>query len=388
MIFKDVTKQYNTEELRKVAEQRLPKVVFDYLDGGAEDEITIRRNRSAFNNYQLRPRALVDVSSVSIATSVMGTPIGMPLLLSPTGMTQLFHHSGECAVARAAEDAGVIYALSSLANTSIEDVAAVGTGPKWFQIYMWRDRGLVREFIARCQAADYKALVLTVDTQVGGNRERDRRNGFSLPPKLSLTSILNIGTHPSWWLPKVFNPAISFANVAGRIPTGTKNFANLLEYVDSQFDMTVTWDDLAMMIELWDGAFAIKGIMTAEDAKRAVEVGATGIMISNHGGRQLDHTPAPIDMLPEISAAVNGRAELIVDGGVRRGTDIIKALAMGAKACSIGRPYLFGLAAGGQTGVKRVLEIFREELVRDMRLLGCPSTSQLDGSYVASNRSI
>ncbi len=378
----DLAHCYSIDDLRRRARKRLPRAVFDYIDGAADDEQTLRRNVSAFDRWQLVPEVLQDVSEIDTAVEVQGAPISMPFLLSPTGMTRLFHHEGERAVGAAAAAADTIYSLSSVSSVSIEDLAAVCSGPKWFQIYVWKDRGLVREFIERCRAAEYQALCLTVDVAVTGNRERDYRNGLTIPMAFRPELLLDFASCPYWWWHKITTPKVTFANVIGKAPAAGDDLTSLFDYISAQFDRSVTWDDAEEMIRHWDGKFLIKGILSAADALRAVEAGATGIVISNHGGRQLDGVPAPIDVLPEIVDAVAGRAEVILDGGVRRGTDVLKALALGATACMAGRPYLFGLAAGGQPGVDRALQILRSEIERDMALLGVRRVSELGARHL------
>ena len=325
---------------------------------------------------------LRDVSSVDLSTTVLGTPVSMPVLLAPTGMTRLFHHEGEAAAARAAHRAGVAYTLSSLSAVSIEDLAEASDGPRWFQIYVWKDRGLVREFFDRCRAAGYDALMLTVDMPVLGQRERDLRNGMTIPPSLTLGSAFDAALHPFWWWNFLTKPRIGFANVAGKGDAGRGNLTALWAYINTQFDPSVTWRDLEWMIGEWNGAFAVKGVLDPEDAARAASLGARGIVVSNHGGRQLDHSPASLDALPAVVEAVAGRAEVILDGGVRRGTDVAKALALGARACAIGRAYLYGIGAGGEQGVDRALELLRIELRRALALLGCASVSELGPEHV------
>lgn len=379
---------HNINDLRRVAKRRVPSPMFNYLDGAADDEVTLARNVGDFAQYELLPRFLVDVSDIDPATTVMGQPVSMPLILAPTGMSRLFHRDGELAVARAAARAGTIYSLSTVSTYSIEDVASACLGPKWFQIYVFKDRGLITEFIDRCRAANYHALCLTIDLPLPGNRERDLRTGMTIPPKFTAAGWLDFCFHPIWSLGYVSSPPFSLANVAHRVRTVSKDdVSTLVSYIGGQFDRTVTWDDAALMIEQWQGPFAVKGIMTVDDAKRAVDIGATGIIVSNHGGRQLDHAPSPISMLPEIVAAVDGRAEVILDGGVRRGTDVLKAVALGATACMTGRSYLFGLGAGGETGVDWALGLLRQEIVRDMALLGVRRVKEITKDYVrARNR--
>ena len=377
-----LARSHSIADLRRLAKRRLPRAVFDYADGAAEDEVTARRNEAAFEDYELLPRVLRDVSSVDLSTTVLGTPVSMPVLLAPTGMTRLFHHDGETAAARAAHRAGVVYTLSSLSTVSIEDLAKASDGPRWFQIYVWKDRGLVREFFDRCRAAGYDALMLTVDMPVLGQRERDLRNGMTIPPALTLGSALDAALHPSWWWNFLTKPRIGFANVAGKGTAGRGNLTALWTYINTQFDPSVTWRDLEWMIGEWNGAFAVKGVLDPEDAARAASLGARGIVVSNHGGRQLDHSPASLDALPAVVEAVAGRAEVILDGGVRRGADVAKALALGARACAIGRAYLYGIGAGGEQGVDRALELLRAELRRALALLGCASIGDLGPEHV------
>ena len=368
---------FNLMDFRATARRRLPAPLFHYIDGGADDEWSLKNNSTALEKYELQPEYLRDISNISLRTSVLGAESAMPLFLSPTGMTRLFHHHKERGVARAAARAGVPYALSTLATTSLEEISDVSDGPKIFQIYILKDRGLTQEFVERCKAAGYRALCLTVDTPLAGNRERDKRNGMIMPPKLTASSLLSFMAHPVWAFHYLRDPDFSLANVVHRVDALGGGAMGLIDYVNSQFDRTVTWNDAAWLAQQWDGPFCIKGLQTASDAKRAREIGATAIMISNHGGRQLDCAPAPIDCLAPRRDAIGDDLELIVDGGVRRGTDILKALALGANACSFGRPYLYGLAAYGEKGVDRVLTLIREELERSLALLGCASIKEI-----------
>jgi L-lactate dehydrogenase (cytochrome) len=361
---------HSIADLRSLARKKLPRAIFDFADGGAEDEVSLRANRTGFGAYELVPQSLTDVSHVDTGATVMGQRIDIPVILSPTGMSRVFHHDGEAAVAPAAARAGTIYSLSSVSSVSIEDIGALTDGPKWFQIYVWRDRDLVKDFIERARAAKYQALCLTVDVQVSGRRERDMHNGLTLPPKFTPRLAFDIALHPAWWINQLRTSAVVPANLSDESAKYGQDMSTVIKFVDSQFDRSVTWDDAQWMIGEWGGPFAIKGILNASDAVRAVEIGASGIIVSNHGGRQLDHTPAPIDVLPEIVDAVAGRADVILDGGVRRGTDVLKAVALGAKACMMGRPYLYGLAAGGEAGVDRMLNLVGDEIRRDMVLLG------------------
>ncbi|MFN4183357.1 MAG: alpha-hydroxy acid oxidase [Hyphomonas sp.] len=372
-----LAKNFNLMDFRAGAKRRLPAPLFHYIDGGADDEWSLVNNTKAFERYQLLPNYLRDISKVDLSTKVLGVEMSMPVFCAPTGMTRLFHHGKELAVARAAARAGVMYTLSTLSTTSLEDVAGATMGPKMFQIYILKDRELTKEFVQRCRAAGYDALCLTVDTALAGNRERDKRTGMMMPPKLTLSSLASFAAHPHWAAHFLMDPDFKLANVVHRVDAIGNGSMGLIEYVNSQFDRTVTWDDAAWLIEQWGGPFAVKGLQTAEDAKRAVDIGATAIMISNHGGRQLDSSPAPIDCVAPMRDAVGDAIELIVDGGVRRGTHVLKALALGANACSFGRPYLYGLAAHGEAGVDRVLQLVREELERSSALMGCSSVSQL-----------
>ncbi len=378
---------HNIADLRRLARWRVPSPMFNYMDGAADDEVTLRRNASGFDDLELLPRNLIDITRIDTSTTVMGQKIDMPLILAPTGMSRLFHHHGELGVARAAARAGTIYSLSTVGTHSIEEVAAVNQGPKWFQIYVFKDRGLTTEFIERCRAAQYHALCLTIDLALTGNRERDLRTGMTVPPKLSLRSWLDFGLRPLWSAAHLTSDPFTLANIAHRVPAARPGDVNTLQaYIGEQFDRSVTWDDAAKMIQQWNGPFAIKGILTVDDAKRAVDIGANAIIVSNHGGRQLDHSPAPIDVLPEIVEAVGGRAEVILDGGVRRGTDVLKALALGAKACMTGRCYLFGLGAGGEAGVDRALALLKQEINLDMALLGTRDVSEIGRHHVRYRR--
>ncbi len=372
---------HNIADLRRLAQRRIPAPMFHYIDGGSDDEWTLRRNTTAFDDYQLWPDQLRDMSQVDLGATLLGQRIAWPVFLAPTGMNRLFHHGAEPAAARAAQKSGTFFTLSTMGTTRIEEIAALGDGPWMFQIYILKDRGLTTEFVERCQAAKFQALCLTVDTAVAGNRERDRVTGMILPPRFTLKSFASFAAHPRWAFHLLMNPDFQLANVVHRV--GKLGTVSLIDYVNGQFDRSVTWDDVARLREQWGGPFVLKGLQTAADAKRAVEVGATAVMISNHGGRQLDGAAAPIDCLGAMREAVGDKLELIVDGGIRRGTHVLKALALGANACSIGRAYLYGLAAGGQAGVERALGLLRAEVERDLALLGCRQLSDLRPEHVS-----
>lgn len=367
-------------DLRELARRRLPSPVFHYLDGAAETEITAHRNTAAFDDEKLIPRCLIDVSSVRTQTRVLGQELQWPVFCSPTGASRFYHHDGEPAVARAAAAAGTLYSLSVASTHSIEDVARASSGPKMFQVLSFKDRDLTRQMIERCRRAGYQALCLTVDAMVRGKRERELRTGLGLPLKLNVRSAASFAMYPGWFLGQAGKGPFSMPNIA--LGNGSNRLAQQTQYLSEQLDPFLTWKDVRELIELWGGPFALKGVMAVADAQRAVDVGATAIIVSNHGGRQLDGAAAPIEVLPEIANAVGDRIEVILDGGIRRGVHVLKALARGAKACSIGRPYLFGLAAGGEAGVSKALEILRTEFVRAMQLCGCADVQNIDGSIV------
>jgi L-lactate dehydrogenase (cytochrome) len=376
----------NVADMRRLARRRLPRPIFDYIDGGADDEVSLRRNSAAFADYELIPDVLNDVSSIRTQTSIFGQTCRWPLMLSPTGLTRMFHPDAELAVARAAARCGLLYSLSTLGTTRLEDLAAAFNGPKVFQLYIFKDRGLTAEFVARCRDAGFHGLAVTVDTPVAGNRERDRASGLSLPPRLSLKSLLSFALHPSWSLPALTGSKFDLANVSHRVDALAKGPMSLFDYIGGQFDRTVTWRDVEWLAAKWNGPLAIKGVMTPEDARRSIDCGATGVMISNHGGRQLDGAPAPIDQIAAVRSAVGVAPEVICDGGIRRGSDVVKALALGATACSIGRPYLYGLAAGGERGVEKLLTLFGDEFERTLALLGMADVASICPRHVRKRR--
>ncbi len=373
---------HNISDLRWFAKLRVPLPMFHYLDGAADDEVTMDRNQQDFAKYDFLPRYLVDVSKIDTSTTVMGTVIDFPIVCAPTGMSRLFNNEGELAVSKAAAAAGTVYSLSTVSTYSIEEVAAVCDGSKWFQLYVFRDRELVSELLERCKKAGYTGLVLTVDVPVAGNRERDLRTGMAMPPKLTVASWISFFLRPLWSLKYLMSKEFQLANVKHKAPVGKEGTTSLVEYLNKQFDMTVDWSVAEAIGKEWGGSFAIKGICCVEDAIRAADIGASAIILSNHGGRQLDFAVTPINMLPTVVEAVGDRLEIILDGGVRRGTDVVKALALGASACMIGRPYLFGLGAGGEKGVSKALSILHSEVERCMALLGCRSVKEISKEYL------
>jgi L-lactate dehydrogenase (cytochrome) len=369
----------NIADLRALAWARLPRMVFDYIDGGADDELTLKRNEAGFAAIELVWDALADVSAIDTSVTLMGEALRLPFFISPTAASRLFHpRAGEIAVARAAHAAGVAYACSTLASTSLEDIAAAAPGgSKWFQVYVWKDRALLEATLARARAAGFGAIILTVDLPVAGNRERDHANRFTIPPKLNWHTATQTLSRPGYLWDLITTPHIGPANLAHmRIDAG------LMDFVNAQFDRTVTWEDARWLRQRWDGKLAIKGVATPDDARRAIGIGADCVWVSNHGGRQLGVAPASIDMLPAIADAVRGEADIVLDGGVRRGTDVVKALALGATAVALGRAYLWGLAAGGQAGVARALGLMEQELQRTMALLGRARISALTRDLV------
>jgi isopentenyl diphosphate isomerase/L-lactate dehydrogenase-like FMN-dependent dehydrogenase len=370
------------EDVRRAARRRLPRLAFDFIDGGADAELSLRGNVEAFERRTLRPRQLVGVETRDLSTTVLGVPVRMPVMIAPTGMSRVAGRGGDIAGARAAGRAGTVFSLSTMSSDSIEEVAAAAPGPLWFQLYLWRQRDVAERLIDRAQAAGYRALVVTVDVPLVGNRVRDLHNGFKMPPRIEPRTALDVLRHPRW-LAQVPS-AIVFRNlVDSSADTAPGPMAHAKLINDLLSNPGATWDDLDWLRDRWSGPLAIKGILTAEDAERAVQAGVDGIVVSNHGGRQLDGVAATLDALEEVVDAVGDRAEVLLDGGVRRGTDVLKALALGARACLIGRPWLFGLAAGGEQGVFTVLDILRSEIDRALALLGRPSIAELDGSAVA-----
>jgi len=368
---------YNTRQFRKLAKARLPHPIFHYIDGAADDEVTYRRNTESFEHCDLVPNVLAGVEQVDLSTTVMGIPMDLPIFLSPTALQRLFHHDGERAVGRAAEAFNTLFGISSLATVGIEEMGANIKTPKIFQLYYHKDKALTWDMIDRCKQAGFDALALTVDTIVGGNRERDLWTGFTSPPRLTPSSLLSFATHPSWTLNYLFREPFELSNLKDHIQEGSNVSISVSDYFSKMLDQSMDWDAAAQIRERWGRPFCLKGIMSVEDARRAADIGADAIMVSNHGGRQLDGSRAPFDQLAEIVDAVGDRLDVICDGGIQRGTHVLKALSVGAKACSGGRWYLYALAGAGEAGVKRALTNMRDELLRDMKLMGVTSLSQL-----------
>jgi len=373
---------HNFDDYRKLAKKKLPSPIFHYIDGGADDEVTLKRNTESFNSCDLIPNVLSDVSSVDLSTTVLGQKIDFPLFLSATAMHRLYHHHGERATAKAAEKMGTMFGISTMATTSLEDIGKLTNGPKLFQIYIHKDRGLTDNLIERCKQSGFNSMCLTVDTVVAGNRERDHRTGFSTPPRLTLSSLLSFALHPEWSLNYLLSSKFKLENIIHMTDKGSSIDKSVIDYINEQFDPSMNWKDAEYCVKKWGGPFALKGVMSVDDAKKAIDIGCSAIMISNHGGRQLDGSRAPFDQLSEIVDAVGDKIEVILDGGIRRGTHVLKALALGAKACSFGKGYLFALGAAGQKGVESILQKMKAEINRDMILMGCKSVKELNRSKI------
>jgi L-lactate dehydrogenase (cytochrome) len=358
-------------DLREAARRTVPRAVFDYTDGAAGAEISLRRSREAFERVEFLPSVLRDVSAVDPSTQLLGAPSALPLAFAPTGFTRLMHTEGESAVGRVAERVGVPYALSTMGTTSLEALEAAAPGARrWFQLYLWRDRDASAALVSRARAAGYEALVLTVDTPVAGPRLRDVRNGFTIPPALSLRTMANAAVHPRWWIDLLTTEPLEFASL--RSWGGT-----VAELVDRVFEPAATVADVRALRATWPGTLIVKGVQGVDDARAVVDAGADAVIVSNHGGRQLDRSPTPLEQLPAIVGAVGDRAEVYLDGGILDGADIVAAVAFGARACLVGRAYLYGLMAGGERGVQRAADILTGEITRTMQLLGVATVAEL-----------
>jgi len=380
-MFGSINNCNNTDDFRRLAKSKLPSPVFHYIDGGADDEITMKRNTESYEKCDLVPNVLKGVEDVDISTTVMGQKLDMPLFCSPTAAQRLFHHKGERAVSKAAEKFGTMFGISSLGTVSLEEIGSTISTPKMFQLYFHKDRGLTQSMLERCHESNFDVLALTVDTIVTGNRERDLRTGFTMPLRLSLESLFSFATHPLWGMNYLIRDKFDLPILKDDIPEA--NFAiTLSDYFSKMLDQSMNWKDAEELRKKWGKEFCLKGIMSVEDAKRAVDIGATGIILSNHGGRQLDGSRSPFDQLSEIVDAVGDKIDIICEGGITRGTHVLKALSLGAKACSGGRFYLYALAAGGQKGVEKALSNMNNEIIRDMKLMGCTKISDLTKSNI------
>ncbi|MBA2558848.1 MAG: alpha-hydroxy-acid oxidizing protein [Propionibacteriales bacterium] len=363
-------------DLRLLARRRAPRAVFDYTDGAAGEELGLRRSRQAFSRVEFRPQVLQDVSVVDTSTTILGRPAATPLVFAPTGFTRLMHTEGEPAVARVAARAGIPYALSTMGTTSIERLAAAAPdGRRWFQLYLWRDREASRDFVIRAGESGYEALVLTVDTPVAGRRLRDVRNGLTIPPSLSLRSFAEGALHPGWWFDLMTTEPLEFASL-------NRFEGTVAELVGRMFDPAATMADVSWLRSAWDGPLVVKGILTVADARAVVDAGADAVIVSNHGGRQLDRAPTPLEALPAVVDAVGDRAEVYVDGGILSGSDVVAAVAQGARAALVGRAYLYGLMAGGERGVQLATDILQEEVAGTLALLGVTCVSDLRRDHV------
>ncbi|GAB7004529.1 alpha-hydroxy acid oxidase [Nocardioides sp. AN3] len=368
----------SVHDLRTIAQRRVPRAVFDYVDGGAESELSLRDARSSLEGVRFAPRTLRDVSDPDPSTEILGVRSPIPVVFAPTGFTRMMHSAGELAVARAAGAAGITYALSTMGTTSLEDVAAEIPGcRRWFQLYVWRDRGRSLDLIQRAAAAGYDALILTVDTVVPGARLRDVRNGMTIPPALGLRTVVDGARHPHWWFNLLTTPPLSFASLAQW--SGT-----VAELASTLFDPSINLDDLAWLRDQWPGKLIVKGITSLQDATDCVDVGVDAVVISNHGGRQLDRSPASLDVLPRFVDALGDQTEIMVDGGFLSGSDVVVALCLGATAVLVGRAYLYGLMAAGEAGVRRTTDLLATEMVRTMQLLGAPSVKDLSSELLGA----
>ena len=373
-------KCYNFEDFRILAKKKLPAPIFHYIDGGSDDESTLKRNTESFNDCDLVPNILASVGKPDLSTNIFGRKIDMPIFLSPCAMQRLYHHDGDKASAKAASNFGTFYSMSTMANNTIEEISNLSSGPKLFQLYVHKDKSITDDLIDRCRRSNFDGMCLTVDTLVAGNRERDHRTGFTTPPRLTLKSFLSFAMHPTWVFNYLTHEKFKLANVAKKTDKGTNIAKSVIDYINEQYDPAMNWKDAEYCVKKWNGPFALKGVMSVEDAKRAIDIGCTAIMISNHGGRQLDGSRSPFDQIKAISDAVGDKIEIILDGGVRRGTHVLKALAAGAKACSFGKMFLFSLAAGGQQGVEHLLKTIHDEINRNMVLMGCKNLKELNSS--------
>ena len=368
---------HNFQDFRALAKRRLPGPIFHYIDGAADDEVTYRRNTEAYESCDLVPNVLAGVEEIDMSVTVMGQKLQMPLYCAPTALQRLFHHDGERAVAAAAQKYGTMFGVSSLGTVSVEELAGLAPGPKMFQFYFHKDRGLNDALLERAKAASFDVMALTVDTITGGNRERDLHTGFTSPPRLTARSLISFAVHPMWAFNYFTHEKFDLPHLSDHVSAGTNLATSIGDYFSTMLDQSMSWKDAEALCAKWGGQFALKGIMSAADARRAVDIGCTGIMVSNHGGRQLDGSRSPFDQLAEIVDAVGDKIDVICEGGIQRGTHVLKAMSIGAKACSGGRLYLYALSAAGQPGVERALSNLRTEIERDMKLMGVTRLDQL-----------
>ena len=368
---------HNFKDFRKLAKRKLPSPIFNYIDGAADDEITYNRNTSAYGEVDLVPNVLRGVNEIDLSTEIFGKRLKLPIYCAPTAVQRLFHHQGERAVAKAASRFGTLFGVSSLSTVSVEEIEEISDSPKMFQFYFHKDRGLNDELLERAKKSNFDVLALTVDTITGGNRERDLRTGFTIPPKLTIKSMIEFGIKPSWFFNYLTSPPFELPHLQNYVEEGTNAVTSIGQYFSTMLDQDMNWNDAEKLNAKWGGHFALKGIMSVEDAKKAIDIGCSAVIVSNHGGRQLDGSRAPFDQLTEIIDAVGDKIDVVCEGGIQRGTHILKALSLGAKACSGGRMYLYALAAAGQPGVERALDLIKLELERDMKLMGCTNIGEL-----------
>ena len=368
---------HNISDFRFLAKKKLPSPIFNYIDGAADDEVTYKRNTEAYDEIDLVPNVLRGVKDIDLSTTVFGKKISLPVYCAPTAVQRLFHYQGERAVAKAASKFGTMFGVSSLSTVSVEEIQKISNSPKMFQFYFHKDRALNSDLIDRAKNAKFDVLALTVDTITGGNRERDLRTGFTIPPKLTFQSMMEFALKPSWFINHITSTPFELPHLQNYVKEGTNTVTSIGEYFSTMLDQNMSWKDAENLNSKWGGQFALKGVMSVEDAKKAVDIGCSAIIVSNHGGRQLDGSRAPFDQLKEIVDTVGDKIDVICEGGIKRGTHVLKALSIGAKACSGGRMYLYALAAAGQKGVEKALLIMKNELERDMKLMGCKNISDL-----------
>ena len=368
---------HNFKDFRKLAKRKLPSPIFNYIDGAADDEITYNRNTSAYEEVDLVPNVLRGVNEIDLSTEIFGKLLKLPIYCAPTAVQRLFHHQGERAVAKAASRFGTLFGVSSLSTVSVEEIEEISDSPKMFQFYFHKDRGLNDELLERAKKSNFDVLALTVDTITGGNRERDLRTGFTIPPKLTIKSMIEFGIKPTWFFNYLTSPPFELPHLQNYVEEGTNAVTSIGQYFSTMLDQDMNWNDAEKLNAKWGGHFALKGVMSVEDAKKAIDIGCSAVIVSNHGGRQLDGSRAPFDQLTEIIDAVGDKIDVVCEGGIQRGTHILKALSLGAKACSGGRMYLYALAAAGQPGVERALDLIKLELERDMKLMGCTNIGEL-----------